>query len=289
MFKNSDNDSDTEVGHMHSGRSFRKVPLENLFKQSYGPLSLDEDFYNGEKAGRSDEEYSEFARAEEVETEELRREEPENSGTAPTVEVSIINPHVVLAALSNHSNKSNQSTHSIVTSNLVHTQSRNQGKSMADEMRLPIFRGDGSEDPDQYRFLYEVVWSIKQVTDKAVKRAQFSITLRDCALSWYMKFVLGSVQPKPLNDINTALSADFKKPKVESQCITELKEIKQKVIEPVWEFDQRFKTLTGHLSFQIPDEQHKEWFITALLPHIRVLLMQQKVASQAKALEIAIN
>jgi hypothetical protein len=101
----------------------------------------------------------------------------------PTVEVSIINPLVVLAALSNQSNKSNQSTHSIVTSNLVHNQLRNQGKSMADEMRLPIFKGDGSEDPDQYRFLYKVVWSIKKVTDEAVKRAQFSTSLRDCALS----------------------------------------------------------------------------------------------------------
>jgi hypothetical protein len=58
-----------------------------------------------------------------------------------------------------------------------------------------------------------------------------------------------------------------------------LKEIKQKVTEPVWEFDQRLKTLTGHLSFQIPDEQNKEWFIASLLPHIRVPLMQQKVAS----------
>jgi hypothetical protein len=61
------------------------------------------------------------------------------------------------------------------------------------------------------------------------------------------------------------------------------------VIEPVWEFDQRFKTLIGHLSFQIPYEQHKEWFIIALLPHIRVPLMQQKVASYAEALEIAMK
>jgi hypothetical protein len=61
------------------------------------------------------------------------------------------------------------------------------------------------------------------------------------------------------------------------------------VIEPVWEFDQRFKTLICHLSFQIPDEQHKEWFIASLLPHIRVPLMQQKVASQAEALEIAMK
>jgi hypothetical protein len=69
-----------------------------------------------------------------------------------------------------------------------------------------------------------------------------------------MKFVMGFVQPKPLSEVKTALSAEFKKPKSESQCITYLKEIKQKVTEPIWEFDQRFKTLTGHLSFQIPDE-----------------------------------
>jgi hypothetical protein len=47
--------------------------------------------------------------------------------------------------------------------------------------------------------------------------------------------------------------------------------------------------LTGHLSFQIPDEQNKEWYITPLLPHIRVPLMQQKVASQAEALENAMK
>jgi hypothetical protein len=94
-----------------------------------------------------------------------------------------------------------------------------------------------------------------------------------------MKFVQGVVQPKPLNDIKTALIVEFKKPKLESQCITELKEIKKKVVEPVWEFDHRFKTLIGHLSFQIPYEQNKEWFIAALLPHIRVPLMQQKIAS----------
>jgi hypothetical protein len=71
------------------------------------------------------------------------------------------------------------------------------------------------------------------------------------------------------------LIAEFKKPKLESQCIIELKEIKQNVVELMWEFDQRFKTLTGPLTFQIPDEQKKEWFIASLLPHIKVPLMQQ--------------
>jgi hypothetical protein len=43
------------------------------------------------------------------------------------------------------------------------------------------------------------------------------------------------------------------------------------------------------LSFHIPDEQNKEWFIVSLLPHIRVPLMQQKFSSQAEALEISMK
>jgi hypothetical protein len=44
-----------------------------------------------------------------------------------------------------------------------------------------------------------------------------------------------------------------------------------------------------HLSFQIPDEQNKEWFIVSLFPHIRVPLMQQKITSQVEALEISMK
>jgi hypothetical protein len=94
---------------------------------------------------------------------------------------------------------------------------------MADEMRHPIFRGDGSEDLDQHWFLCEAIWNIKNVTDEAVKRTQFSTTLSDRALSWYMNLVQGLVQPKPLNEIKNALIAEFKKPKSKSQCITEIK------------------------------------------------------------------
>ena len=94
---------------------------------------------------------------------------------------------------------------------------------MEDEMRLCIFKGDGSEDPDQHQFLCDNVWSIKIVTDEAVKRAQFNTTLRDHALSWYMKFVQGIAQPKLLNEIKNVLSEKFKKPNLESHCITELK------------------------------------------------------------------
>ena len=82
---------------------------------------------------------------------------------------------------------------------------------------------------------------------------------------------------------------EFKKPKLESQCITELKEIKQKLNELVWEFDQKFKTLLSHVSFDTDAQKHREWFIAVLLPHIRLSLMQQKVILQAKVLEITMK
>jgi hypothetical protein len=88
-----------------------------------------------------------------------------------TIEVSTINPPVVLAVLSNKCSQSYWSTQSTITNSSIHTPSRNLGRSMADEMRLPIFRGDGYEDLDQHCFLCEVVWSIKQVNDEAFKRA----------------------------------------------------------------------------------------------------------------------
>jgi hypothetical protein len=82
----------------------------------------------------------------------LTGEEPETSGTAQTIEVSTIIPPVDSTTLSNQSNQSHQSVQSTVTSSPPHTQSGNLGRSMADEMRLPTFRGDGSEDPDNTGF-----------------------------------------------------------------------------------------------------------------------------------------
>jgi hypothetical protein len=169
------------------------------------------------------EEHSGSARPEEEKTAKPRREESKTSGIAQIVEVSTITHPVVLATLSNQSIQSNESTQSILTSISAHTQSGNLGISMEDEMRLPIFRGDGSKDTDQHWFLCKAVWSINNVNDEEIKRAQFRTTLRDHALSWYMNCFKGVAQPKPLNEIKNGLSGEFKKPKSESQCITKLK------------------------------------------------------------------
>lgn len=93
---------------------------------------------------------------------------------------------------------------------------------------------------------------------------------------------------RTLTEIKTVLILEFKKSKLESQCITELKEIKQGANESVWDFDQRFKSLMDKIAFLIHAQQHKEWFIATLVPHIRMPFFQQRLAPQAKALEATI-
>ena len=67
-----------------------------------------------------------------------------------------------------------------------------------------------------------------------------------------MKFSTSAQQPRTIKEIKDELKKEFKKPKSESQCITELKEIKQMPHESVWDFDQRFKTLLGQSKLCIP-------------------------------------
>ena len=79
MFKNSDSDNDIEVGHMHSGRTFREVPLANLFEQYHEPILQEEGFYRGEEDELLNEEHSGSIGPREEKNKEPRREEPEAS------------------------------------------------------------------------------------------------------------------------------------------------------------------------------------------------------------------
>lgn len=123
----------------------------------------------------------------------------------------------------------------------------------------------------------ETIWDVKNVQDDAVKIAQLETTVRERALVWFMKYhnTTPARQTRTLAEVKQALLKEFQKSESESQCITELKEIKHIVNESVWDFDQRFKILKDQLSFQILDGKHREWFIVGLLPHLRCPLTQQ--------------
>ena len=94
---------------------------------------------------------------------------------------------------------------------------------LADDIKFPIFKGTGSEDPEQFWFLCEAVWTAKEITDVDVRSAQLITSFRDRALTWFMKF--SSTKSPTLAEIRAGIIKEFKNPKSESQSITELKDI----------------------------------------------------------------
>ena len=98
-----------------------------------------------------------------------------------------------------------------------------------DEVKLHLFHGNGTEDPEQYWFLCEAVWTVRQTVDDDVKKGQLATTLQGHALDWFVKFVqvpMGTPM-KILAKFRKEMIEEFKKPKSESQYIIEPKEIKQ--------------------------------------------------------------
>ena len=126
-------------------------------------------------------------------------------------------------------------------------------------MNFPIFNGNGTEDPEQYWFLCESIWTTRKTTNDDVTKSQLATTLRGRAMEWFMRFtrVPQGGTAKKLDEIRLGLFEEFKKPKFEAQYITKLKEIKQFPNETIWDFDQRFQTLMDRFSFQMSDVQHK--------------------------------
>jgi hypothetical protein len=61
------------------------------------------------------------------------------------------------------------------------------------------------------------------------------------------------------------------------------------VKELVWDYDQRFKIFKEWSTFQILDENNREWFITSLFPHIHFPLTQEKIVTQLEALKIVMK
>ena len=45
------------------------------------------------------------------------------------------------------------------------------------DAKLPLFHGNGTEDLEQYWFLCEALWTVKQTIDDEVKKGQLVMTL----------------------------------------------------------------------------------------------------------------
>ena len=58
-----------------------------------------------------------------------------------------------------------------------------------DDVKLPLFHGNGTKDPEQYWFLCKAIWIVKKVQDEEINKGQLATTFQGQALDWYMKFV----------------------------------------------------------------------------------------------------
>jgi len=81
---------------------------------------------------------------------------------------------------------------------------------------------------------------VKQITNKATKIAELETTFKDRAPTWYVKYKVIALarRERSLTEIKRDLLREFQKPKLELQCIIEIKEIKQQAEEIVWDYDQ---------------------------------------------------
>ena len=101
-------------------------------------------------------------------------------------------------------------------------------KMEGDDMKLPLFHGNRTDDPEHYWFLCEEVWTVRQATDDDVKKGKLVNTLRGHTLDWFMKFIQvpQGALVKTLDEIQMVLIKEFRKPKSKAQYITELKDSK---------------------------------------------------------------
>ena len=59
--------------------------------------------------------------------------------------------------------------------------------------------------------------------------------------------------------------------------------------ETPWDLDQILKSKIHESNMMLMDVQHRAWFVASLTPHVRTTLSQQKISTQAEALEIVMR
>ena len=86
-------------------------------------------------------------------------------------------------------------------------------------MKLPLFHGNGTDDLEQYWFLCEAMWTVRQVTYDDVKKGQLATTLSGRALDWFINFIQvpHGNSTKTLDEIQMGLIKEFKKLKLKAQ------------------------------------------------------------------------
>jgi hypothetical protein len=104
---------------------------------------------------------------------------------------------------------------------------------------FPLFHGMGKDDAKKNWFTCQAIWFVKRVIDEETKITQLDTNFSDRALTWYMKYkaIALAGHARSLAKIKHDMIREFQKLKSESQCIKEIKEIKQKEGEIIWDYE----------------------------------------------------
>lgn len=153
-------------------------------------------------------------------------------------------------------------------------------------MKLPVFHNKGEEDAEQQWFLYDIIWN-PQITLDAIRLVEFQSTIWERVLKQYMKYkqsahILHGVDLVQLWD---DFVKEFQNPNLKKQSVIELKHIKNKVRETIWEYDKWIWNLVNLFPYMIQEVQHKEWFISGLLPCLHIPPLQQYMLTQMDVLQ----
>jgi hypothetical protein len=157
--------------------------------------------------------------------------------------------------------------------------------SMANPVKIHVFKGLGNKDPDEFWLVVKVVWEAQGITDDHIKKETLVSDLQECALTRYIKYYTDN-STSALANIQTTLNKEFSRPKSEAQSIVGFDEITMRPGERPWELDHRLKCNICEANMNLTNGKHREWFVASLLPHLRVVLSQQKIGTQAESLEI---
>lgn len=107
---------------------------------------------------------------------------------------------------------------------------------MVSVIKLPVCKGVGNEDLDQFWFVVKVVWEVQGVTDNNIKKAMLVNAFKDHTLTWYIKN--SNDNPNTgIEDMQVVLNREFSRPKSETQSIIKFKEIMMLPGETRWELD----------------------------------------------------
>jgi len=93
---------------------------------------------------------------------------------------------------------------------------------MASTIKLPVFKGVGNEDLNQFWFVVMAVWEEQGVIDENTRKTTLVSALQDHALMWYIK----NSNDNPnigITDIQATLNREFSRPKLETQSIIRFK------------------------------------------------------------------